>query len=234
MKDILELLYHEHPFNEKNVETIAVGKRFIGVMLKSGNIGVASTLKEQISINPLEVLSKPNFSCHANRILVNAWVNANVNYLEPISGTGDIFEAIPFNEFKNVVMVGCFKSLADKFDNKELKLSIFDLNEKEKPIEPIENQRSFIEKADCVILTSTTIANGTFRDLISYPKSGCKVYLLGPSTPLSSYLIDKLGVTGLFGARFKPFDYEVLKAIEMGGGTKSFLPNMYKAYMLNN
>jgi len=233
MKDILETLFLQFPFDNNSYESVICGEKFIGIMLKNGSIGVASTLSEKMPHNILKALANPDFSNYSNRILVNAWVNACVNHTEKITGTGDIFEAISFNKFKNVVMVGYFGSLAQKFNSQDLELTIFDLNEHEKPVEPMENQQQYIEKADCVILTSTSIANGTFCNLISFIKENCKVYLLGPSTPLSCSVMELFPVNGIFGARFKPFDFEVLNAIEAGGGTRAFLANMQKVYILN-
>ena len=233
MEDILENLFLQFPFESTKIESLIGGEKFIGIMLKNGSIGVASTLSEKMHHDILKSLANPDFTSYSHRILVNAWVNACVNHTENITGTGDIFEAVSFSKFKNVVMVGYFGSLAQKFNSKDLKLTIFDLNEHEKPVEPIENQQAYIEQADCVILTSTSIANGTFSSLISYIKENCTVYLLGPSTPLSRSVLELFPVKGIFGARFKPFDFEVLNAIEAGGGTRSFLANMQKVYIVN-
>ncbi len=233
MKDILVTLFEQYPFDSNNYESIICGEKFIAVMLKNGSIGVASTLLEKMPTDAFDVLKNPDFTIYTHRILANAWINACVNHSEIITGSNDIFDAITFTKFKNVVMVGYFGSLAQKFNSKDLKLTIFDLNEHEKPVEPLQNQKQCIQNADCVILTSTSIANGTIGNLISYKDNNCQVYLLGPSTPLTRSIFEHLPISGIFGARFKPFDYEVLRAIEAGGGTRSFLANMQKVYILN-
>jgi uncharacterized protein (DUF4213/DUF364 family) len=167
--------------------------------------------------------------------VVNAWVNSNINYSEPTNGEADIFDAIDFSAFKSLVMIGYFGSLVQKFVDKGIKITVFDLNEQDVPVEPIAHQKESIANADGIILTSTTLANNTFPNLISYTNSHSKVYMLGPSTPLTRQIMDMhSSVSGLFGAKFTPFDSDVLHQIEKGGGTRTFLHRMEKVYMLRD
>jgi uncharacterized protein (DUF4213/DUF364 family) len=234
MNDILKFLFEQCPFEPCKLKATAIGDKYVGIMLQDGNIGVCAALNQLISELPVEVLSNPNLKKYEHRVIVNAWVNACLNYTQKPTGNGDIFEAVHFDAFETIVMVGYFGSLASKFYEKGLKLTIFDLNEHEEPVEPIDNQKQYLQKADCLILTSSSLANDTYQNLLCNINAKCKVYLLGPSTPFTNILVDKLAITGLFGARFMPFDSDVLQVIEQGKGTKSFLGRMEKVYFLKD
>lgn len=235
MRDILKELYANFPYSKNQVKSFAVGQKYVAVMLTNGNIGVSATLMNSIKSSPHSMLSNPNFSNYEHRIVVNAWVNANINYSEPTNGKADIFDAIDFSAFKSLVMVGYFGSLVQKFVDKGIKITVFDLNEQDVPVEPIAHQKESIANADGIILTATTLANNTFPNLISYTNSHTKVYMLGSSTPLTRQIMDMhSGVLGLFGAKFTPYDSEVLHRIEQGGGTRTFLHRMEKVYLLRD
>ena len=207
------------------------GAKDVGIMLSNGNIGVCSTLCHTIEGN-YSALEKPNFSNYSHRVVVNAWVNANVNYTHTQLGNNDIYEAVNFGDFENLCMVGYFGSLAERLESKGIKVKAFDLDEYNKPVEPLKNQKEELMLADAVILTATSLSNLTFANLISFIPQNAKVYLLGPSTPLSTMLFNFPNIAGMFGAQFNPFDHAVLDAIEQGGGTRSFLSRMKKVYVL--
>jgi uncharacterized protein (DUF4213/DUF364 family) len=233
MKDILEELFHLYPYRKDLIKKSSIGMKNVAIMLTNGCIGVCSTLVKGIDYSAESILSIPDFTKHEHRIVVNAWINANCNYSTEISGTSDINEAIDFSSFKRIVMIGYFGSLVDKLKQKNVEIAVFDLNEEDKPVEPIRYQRETISNSDCIILTATSLSNLTYFDLFPYIPQSCKVFILGPSTPLSPLLFNRLKVSGLFGARFKPYDYDVLSSIAEGGGTRSFLKRMEKVFILN-
>jgi len=235
MSDILLDLFIQYPFKDGQIRTTANGEKCFAIMLSNGNIGICSNLDSTPIDEPTEtILANPNFSNYAHRIVANAWINACANYLETVNGNNDISEVVNFNAYENVVMIGYFGSLATKLENKQVNLTIFDLKEDDKPVEPMAKQLNAVRAADCIILTSTSITNNTYINLFSNSIPGCKIYLLGPSTPINNTLFNLPNVFGLFGSRFKPFDLEMLKSIEQGGGTRSFLGRMEKVYLLKH
>jgi uncharacterized protein (DUF4213/DUF364 family) len=233
MNDILEELFLLNPYRKELIQKSCIGIKNVAIMLTNGCIGVCSTLGKGIDYSVDSILDKPDFTKHEHRIVVNAWINANSNYNIDISGNADINEAIDFSSFKKIVMIGYFGSLVDKLRQKDVEITVFDLNEEDKPVEPIRYQRETITNSDCIILTATSLSNLTFLDLFPYIPQNCKVLILGPSTPLSPLFFSQLNVSGLFGARFQPYDYDVLNSIEEGGGTRSFLKRMEKVFILN-
>jgi len=227
--DILQQLLGKHPYNPENLSEIICNPKHCTILLTNGNIGVCSTLGVSL-IDDAEILFKPDFTRIDHRIMVNAWVNACANYTLSPSGEGDIFNAVDFSAYHNVVMIGYFGSLSDKFKGKGIDVTIFDLDPTDKPVVPIKTQKHHLSGADAVILTATSISNLTFNDLMENTAGSADVFILGPSTPLDGLLLTYPKVKALFGTRFSPADTNVLDIIRKGGGTKSFLPFIKKVY----
>lgn len=232
--DILFDLFKLYPYSENKLKEIAIGQKNVAVMLSDGTIGVCSTLGNSIESSPYEILLNPNFQNPRHRILINAWVNAHCNYDTSISGISDIIEAVNFNQYESIVMVGYFGSLASKLEKKNIKITIFDLDEEDKPVEPMRFQKKSLNESDCVILTATSLFNLSYFDIISNVNENSHIFILGPSTPLSHLFFKQSNIKGLFGARFLPFDLDVMNSIANGGGTRSFLQRMDKVYIISN
>ena len=64
---------------------------------------------------------------------------------------------------------------------------------------PAEAGPEFIPQADILAITSTTLINHTFDEVMRHRKPGARVMLLGPSTPLSPHLFN-FGVHVLSGS----------------------------------
>jgi len=228
--DILEQLFVKYPFNPNDLYRLVCGVKHCAVELKNGNIGLCSTLGVAIK-QDLNILENPDLSRIDNRILINAWVNACANYSVPANGEGDVFDVVDFTKYNNIVMIGYFGSLSKKFENAGVPVTIFDLDPTDKPVAPIETQHIHLAKANAVILTATSISNMTFNQLMQNTADNADVFILGPSTTLSDYLLNLPKVKALFGSRFVSFDSNSLDIIESGGGTKSVLPFIKKVYL---
>ncbi|HNV52337.1 MAG TPA: DUF364 domain-containing protein, partial [Tenuifilaceae bacterium] len=147
-------------------------------------------------------------------------------------GNGDIFEVINFEKYRSIVMIGYFGSLVKKFENKNITIYAFDLDQLEMPVLPMEQQTEYLKKSDCVIVTSTSIANGTLSSIIKNTPLNSDVYMLGPSTPMDNSFFEYPQVKGLFGSVFRPNDNDTLSTIYSGGGTRQFIQFMQKVYMV--
>ena len=89
---------------------------------------------------------------------------------------------------KNIAMVGHFvfvESLRPDVKN----LWVLELNPQPGDFDASQAPE-IIPQADLVVITATTLINGTFEDLMALRKPHTKVMLLGPSTPLSPILFD--------------------------------------------
>jgi hypothetical protein len=79
---------------------------------------------------------------------------------------------------------------------------------------PADRADELLPQADVVALTSTSLINHTFDDLIGLCRPDSFVIMLGPSTPLSPVLLDA-GVGVLSGTRVRDPE-RVLRSISQG------------------
>jgi uncharacterized protein (DUF4213/DUF364 family) len=230
MQEPLEYFFDKYGVDLKSIQDIICGEKYVAVILKNGHIGVCATLNHYVNIDKND-LRFPDLTNTPHRIIMNAYFNAYFNYQNKYNFKIDIFDKIDFTNYNKIVMVGYFKSLVEKFDKEHINLDIFDKMEQDEKLTDMSKQLSEIAKADALILSSTTVFNNTFHELVSATKDNCDIYTLGPSTLLSKEMFRYKNIKVLFGSIFESNDVNTLKIIQQGGGTKQFLPFMNKVYL---
>lgn len=226
----LHYFYRKEGFKKENIQSISVGEKYTAILLKNGNIGLCANLQIDVPANVLlnEDLDLTNL---AHRIAYNAYLNATFNYANEYESSLDIFDHINFSKKTNIVMVGYFKPLVQKFVAKEINLHIFDKVEKDDILSPIKKMDQYVKNASTLIITSTTIYNNTFLDVIKHTQPGCDVFMLGPSSILHPDMKCYKNIKQIYGAVFETNDDRVLKTIEQDHGTRTFLPFGKKVYI---
>jgi len=218
-------LLHFHDlfgFDKGLIQRLSAGEKYVGVMLKTGEIGVCSTLNTHVEKGDLEV-EYPDMGRPAQRILYNAYLNARLNYNIAYEDDKDIFKHIDFSVREKVVMIGFFRPLVKKFRESGFDLTIFDFLEQDEVLTPLKEMNSFLATARTVILTSTSISNGTMNNVLAHTSPSCDVFLLGPSSILHPDMRRYPNIRKVYGAVFEPYDHHILDIISQGHGTRSFL-----------
>ncbi len=225
--DVLADLLEIEKYNEKNIKTVIKGQRYLLVKNENGNIGVAAVLGEDISkIN----VRKPNLNNIADRIFLTAYLNSIFNTEKKYFFNGDLLQVVDFQRYNNIVMIGYFKPVIKKMSAKGLKVSVFDLRDNEVSL-PLSEQKEYLQKADAVILSATSIFNGTFNNIVS--NTNGDTFILGPTSILHKKFFEYKTVKGIFGSVFETEDKRVEKAIAEGFGTRQFLKFGKKVSLLN-
>lgn len=99
---------------------------------------------------------------------------------------------------RNVAVVGHFPFL-DELRPAVRQLWVLELDPRPGDF-PANEASNIIPQADVVAITGSTLINHTLDDLLTLPRPGAKVMLLGPTTPLTPILFD-YGVHLLSGVR---------------------------------
>ncbi len=233
MTEPIEYLFEKYGIDLQNIKNIICGEKYVAVVLKNGQIGVCATLNNFVNIEPRD-LQFPDIKNIPHRIVLNAYYNAVFNYTNNYNTAIDIFEKIKFKKYNNIVMIGFFRSLVEKFERENIKLTIFDKFESDPKLADMSLQLNLVSQADALILTSTSVFNNTFLELVTVTKDNCDVFTLGPSTIMSKEMFLYRNVKLLFGSVFDQNDILTLKIIQAGGGTKQFMPYMKKVFLENN
>ncbi|HAG17227.1 MAG TPA: hypothetical protein DCG69_12015 [Bacteroidales bacterium] len=219
MTDPITHYYQKYTFQPSLIKTFIAGERYVAVLFLNGNIGVCATLGQKVKAEIPETIDLKNTG---DRIILTAYYNALLNYENSYSQELDIFEAIDFNQFQNIVMVGHFRPVVKRFQQAGIPLFIFDKKEDEEILEEMKNQMQFIQKADAVILTATSIFNQSFMELVENTNENASVFILGPSAIMHNDMKAYPNVKWIFGSVFEPFDERVLNAIKANLGTRYF------------
>ncbi len=228
MKDFLQSLYKQYGFDHNFVRQVASGKRYFAIELVNGNIGVCATLGSRIS-ERLPQWINPELENH--RIILTAYYNALLNYRsENIVKAGDITQGVDLRKYRRIHVIGKFEPVFERFRQMDIKFTFSDLREPEHPDNKLKHQKTLVRQSDCLIMSATTLYNGTFEELIELAPKADK-FLLGPSSILSPELC-YWGVKGSFGVQFKPYDSRVMGLIAMDYGTRYFLKRGEKVALL--
>lgn len=230
MNDPLAHYYNLHGVDTTLIRETVPGNKYLAVHLNNGNLGVCSTLNQQVTVTT-ETLESPDLENVQHRILLNAYYNALLNYNNSYDKNIDIFDQVDFKKYRKVVMVGFFRSLVKKFEKDGIPLTIFDKMETSEKLTPMEEQMRTISQADAVILSGTTVFNMTYGDIMEATSPESHVFLLGPSNILDQDMFAWPSLKVVFGSVFEPHDQRVIDVIRSGGGTPSFLQWMKKVYI---
>lgn len=221
------MFIEKYGFDYKKIKYIFSGEKYCAVLLTDGNIGVCATLSNKVTTNISE-LTQPDLQNINHRIVINAYFNAILNK-DNSSDNKDITQVSDFSLYKTVVMIGFFKPVIKKMQ--DVKLLIFDDAKTDEILQPKELKEDALKKADAVILSATTIFNGSFLDIINITKAGCDIFLLGPSCPMSSVMFEYKNIKALFGTWFSKNDSRVTDTILKGEGTRHFQKFGKKVYL---
>lgn len=213
---------HKVGYDPELIEKIVTGERYTATLLKNGNIGVCANLTTDFTIDTV-IPNQIDISSTADRIIYTAYINASLNYDNTYDQKLDIFQAIDFKGYQNITMIGYFIPLVKKFDDVGIGLSIFDRAMEDERLLPESEKEEYVGNADCLIVSGTTIQNGTFSHLLSQTKDNCDIFLLGPSSIMHEDMFNHTTIKGIFGAIFEKNDERVLEQIEKGCGTRGFI-----------
>jgi uncharacterized protein (DUF4213/DUF364 family) len=227
--DPLEFLFNHTKPQIQNVKEFVFGSRQIAVLLENNQLGSCATLGLPLTAN-ISCLQSPNFNNLSHRALLIAYYNANFNYCHNVNGNFDIFDIINFTNYKNLVMIGYFRSLTEKLDALNIPLHIFDLENNDDRLTDINLQPEILGKANALIITATTLLNNTFTGICSKIADNADVFLLGPSSILCNILLNEFKLKYIFGTVYNQPE-AVMQIIKNGGGIKDFSPLMQKIYI---
>lgn len=216
------------------VETLCLGLGYTAVATSDGGTGIAYTyldaktscsvvhhyrdFEDRPALDLLEYIHSRN---PIERTMALALVNA-LNHRAALALPEDpknqaLFDTLGIGAATRVAMVGFFGPLMHLFEERGAEVAVIDHHRE------LGDPAAFFEKlndwADVLILTSTSILNGTTEEMLAAAGEGVKTVLLGPSTPLAAEAFGHLPVHFLAGT--VPVDRQaVFKAVRHGTGTR--------------
>lgn len=226
------------PFSKNiKIKDIRIGLGYTCVLLDNGNMGLAHTaqIKEKNCCNSFKLsgslINKTAeelielFMTH-DKIETSiglATINALLNYEPQKTFEGDITEHLKLEETDKVGMIGYFEPIIEKIKNKTNTVYIFEKNicRSKNCIEP-EKIKDFLPSCTHVIITSTTLINKTFEDILNFIKNARFACMLGPSTPMTYEFFKGTNIKMLSGVQVTDTE-KVMRIISEAGGTPQFM-----------
>jgi uncharacterized protein (DUF4213/DUF364 family) len=223
MNEPIEHFMGKHGLDVSFIKQIIIGAKYSAVLLIDGHIGVCANLFNKVDVRS-EDLQNPDLNRLTHRIILNAYFNARLNHLNQHTGRGDIYDHIDFGRYERPVMIGLFRPILKKFTQNNIPVRVFDMIKRDVCLTSEEKKMEYVRESDAIILSATSIANSSFSELVASTGENCDIFILGPSSIVDRDMLGYKNIKGIFGSIFKLNDERVLDAIEMGYGTRKFLP----------
>jgi uncharacterized protein (DUF4213/DUF364 family) len=227
------------------VVCLSIGLSYTAVATSDGGIGIACTYvddkrccsmhrdyRDYEGERSVDLLEEIKSTDPLHRSMGLALINA-LNYHEASDFPEDSTDRLWRDSFRigsetRVAMVGLFRPLMKLFKDRGASVEVLD------DFQGVGERGSFYRKldgwAEVLLLTSTSILNGSTEEVLSRLAPGVKVVMLGPSTPMVADAFRHLSVHMLAGT--VPVDKAgVLKAVRHGVGTPVIHRFCRKAYL---
>ncbi len=228
MEPFLDLMYEKYGYDHALVRNFGAGERYLAIELVNGNIGIAGT-EGRVFDEDLPV--KIDLDNHFHRVLLNAYYNALINYrTETLIEDGDILKVVDFSQYKNIYMIGFFRPVYEKMQERGWEVKVFDPRFPDISL-PMDKEKEYLADADAIIITALTLSK--HYDLIEIMEASPESdkFILGPSSLMAAEMCE-YGIKGVFGVQFKPYDTYVISLAKQGYGTPYFLPRATKMALL--
>jgi uncharacterized protein (DUF4213/DUF364 family) len=226
------------------VDQVMIGLGYTAVSLSDGGIGIAATgvaidgshsgnmdvvdYEGRPAVDLLEGIRMPDPMLRTMALaLINALSQPCALTLPEDTRNRILFDRFGILDGARVAMVGYFPPLVRFLEKKQIPLSVID------DTRGIGDKKTFYRQlgdwAQVLILTATSIVNGTMEDILCHAGPGLETVVLGPSTPMLPQAFAHLPVHMLAGSAV--MDREgALKAVRHGGGTRALKPFTRKVY----
>ena len=222
------------------VEKVCLGLGYSGLKLDSGHVGVCNTLLSEAALECCEVLQ--DAGTLAGRPvkeffrMIESW-----DFIERVIGVSalnalsqivfekeptrykmeprNLVEVLKITKNDTVVMVGNIKPFKPVFMSKAKILHILERSPyKEEGVLPDTACEQLVPEADIVVITGSTLANGTLDRLLELAENARIVAIVGPTASCLPEPLFRRGVKYIGGIRIRDADM-AMQILSEGGGT---------------
>lgn len=249
MKEFLAYIRNElgSKLCEIEVDGIRIGLIYTGVVLSSGQAGVAYTplheLRECPVLNCAGSISGKKASKVMDLALSSNLVESAVGVATMNALSQTVFQTHPqkyiFSDVDvldliqtkdNVVMVGYFAPLISKILRKTGELSVVEkrkIEDKRVKLFPASSISKALSDPNIVLISGSTLVNKTLNSILSCGTKAREVVLLGPTASAIPQPFFKMGVTAVMGVKITDPE-RMLKVVGEAGGTRQLLSTCAK------
>ncbi|MEJ2109250.1 MAG: DUF364 domain-containing protein [Acidobacteriota bacterium] len=214
---------------------IRIGLGYCAVLLEDGRCGLAYTLHEKEyescavvpdagslsgrSVSELMgwIKSPDSIACAVGLATINALIDLPHGTVE-----SDVLDMLPVRTGDAVGMIGYFGPLVGPLKESVREMYIFERKaDPDYGILPESASTELLPGCQVVIITATSLLNGTMDGLLDLVGKAREIAILGPSTPFVPEVFGQHGVTMLSGLQVQDAG-KILQIVSEGGGTRQF------------
>lgn len=162
--------------------------------------------------------------------LINALALPELIHLPPDRGNDILFDCLAIGPGSKVAMVGFFKPLVALLKSKGAEVEVLD------EFRSMGQKGTFYEKlgrwADAAIITSTSLLNNSFEEIVTHLATDVRAALVGPSTPMVADAFSDWPVIKALAGTVPLENEPILKSVRHGLGTPYLHKHSKKATLV--
>jgi hypothetical protein len=243
IRELLMLLRKKIPSpNDIRVSDVRIGLGYTGVRLNSGHLGVCHTSSDEhgccqkvdragtlAGSSALETSELANSWNLGEAVVGVATINALSQIVLETDATdysiieGYYLDQIEITRDDTVALVGYIRPFIPVIKSKAGTLYVIERSmvAENEEVLPDTASEEILPKADVVILTGSTLVNGTIDRLLQLSKTAREVGVVGPTASMIPDPLFKRGATATAGIRVTNAE-RLLQVISEGGGVPQF------------
>ncbi|MEM2146859.1 MAG: DUF364 domain-containing protein [Candidatus Jordarchaeaceae archaeon] len=232
---------------EIQVKDLRIGLEYAGVMLSTGEGGLAHILREDASncevfeksgeLQGLSASEAMRFATSSNLIMAALGV-ATINAVSQISFNKkphlypfrnvDVLDLVQPGD--KILMVGYMAPVIPKLMEKTSHITVIEKRNIQNPMVRVAKEtqlEKLSSQADIAIITGSTLVNRTIDNILNHCKGKREVILLGPTASFIPQPLFEKGATAVMGVKI--YDTQkMLQIISQAGGTRELLKKCAK------
>lgn len=220
IEDLFNRLQAEKPFPDF---VTRCGDVFSTIEDNDGNIGIAAV--------PDMPEDYDEAALYLKHIEMQLRINARVNKPNDTLCTKNLIEVILAGQHENIVMAGFIRRVFDQLQQSGLSCRVFDLKKDDPELSPLSQMSGSLQHADVLLATGTCFTNGSLENMLSLLKSNARMYIIGPSAPLSPLLFEMIpNLQAIFGSIIQ--SKAIIPKIKNGAGVSQLREDLKKVVLL--
>jgi uncharacterized protein (DUF4213/DUF364 family) len=223
---------------DQTIRDIRAGLGYTCVLLSGGGCGLAYTFRNElggccsvissagkmIGMRASDLIPWLGDNNRLKAAMGLAAVNAALNADAPVTGSGNIVEALLVGPEDTFGMIGEFRPILAKVREEAKQVYVFERGTRlSEGCYSEEEMPRYLPECSVIVITATSLINHTIEAILPNCRNAKQVCLVGPSTPLCAKPFLNQPVTHLAGVSVKNPEL-LLQIVSQGGGTMSMKP----------
>lgn len=227
--------YAEAEVGAQVVKDIRIGLGYTCVALSGGGCGLAYTFRNDtghtcsvlgtygtlLGLPAAEMVTWAESDNRIKAALGLATINALINRASFCMTRANVVDALAVQAQDTFGMVGAFRPILKEIRHRVGRMYVFEEDPEDgSSFYPSEEIPRYLPDCDVIIVTATSLINGTIDSILKYCRSAREVCLVGPSTPMCPNVFARHGVSLLAGSLVQNPNL-ALEIVSQGGGTRN-------------